>query len=314
MLTGRFGSTTANLPQKYPSVGSYVSRVRGPNAPGMPAYVGLPAAQSIYLFPGYQGAAYLGAAYNPFDVDTEQKYLGHTYNVQIGRPKCLESLQSIEAVRANDRSSLLKGLDPSLRNQGVILALCAGWPESAELAGVFEAFTGTTVNLNAGSSITGTGEVRVAGGALNVNSALTLSTAQTLSVQSGTLSANAALSAGTLSMSGGTLTGTGTVTLTGTSSSWTGGSMSGSGATTIAGGATLNASSGGTLTASRPFTNQGTVNVSAGTLAVTNFTTNAGTIALSGGATFQKTGGFTNTGVIGGAGTFDVGEGSTLTN
>ena len=111
MLTGRFGSTTANLPQKYPSVGSYVSRVRGSNAAGMPAYVGLPAAQSIYLFPGYQGAAYLGAAYNPFDVDTEQKYLGHTYNVQVGRPKCLESLQSIEAVRAGDRRSLLQGLD-----------------------------------------------------------------------------------------------------------------------------------------------------------------------------------------------------------
>ena len=37
--------------------------------------------------------------------------------------------------------SLLKELDPSLRNQGVILALCAGWPESAELAGVFETFT-----------------------------------------------------------------------------------------------------------------------------------------------------------------------------
>lgn len=37
--------------------------------------------------------------------------------------------------------SLLKELDPSVRTQGVILALCAGWPESAELAGVFEAFT-----------------------------------------------------------------------------------------------------------------------------------------------------------------------------
>src|SRR5579885_599721 len=75
MATGRFGSTAANLPQKYPSVGSYVARVRGANGPGMPAYVGLPAAQSIYLFPGYQGAAYLGPSYNPFDVDREQKYL-----------------------------------------------------------------------------------------------------------------------------------------------------------------------------------------------------------------------------------------------
>ncbi len=38
--------------------------------------------------------------------------------------------------------SLLKKLDPSFRNQGVILSLCAGWPESPELASVFEAFTG----------------------------------------------------------------------------------------------------------------------------------------------------------------------------
>src|SRR6516164_4944995 len=30
MLTGRFGSTAANQPQKYPSVGSYVAKVRGP--------------------------------------------------------------------------------------------------------------------------------------------------------------------------------------------------------------------------------------------------------------------------------------------
>src|SRR6185312_12500031 len=46
MLTGRFGSTAVNLPQKYPSVGSIASRMRGANRPGLPAYVGLPAAQS----------------------------------------------------------------------------------------------------------------------------------------------------------------------------------------------------------------------------------------------------------------------------
>ncbi len=111
MLTGRFGSTSVNLPQKFPSVGSYISRVRGANQPGLPAYVGLPAAQSVYLFPGYQGAAYLGSAYNPFDVDTEQKYLGATYNVNIGRPKCMDSLTSIESSRAETRRSLLTNLD-----------------------------------------------------------------------------------------------------------------------------------------------------------------------------------------------------------
>ncbi|TXT17188.1 MAG: hypothetical protein FD138_4618, partial [Planctomycetota bacterium] len=111
MLTGRFGSNAASLPQKFPSFGSYISKLRGPNVSGMPAYVGLPAAQSIYLFPGYMGAAYLGAAYNPFDVDTEVKYLGYNSQVRIGRPKCLDSMAKIEKARAGDRQSLLAGLD-----------------------------------------------------------------------------------------------------------------------------------------------------------------------------------------------------------
>ena len=111
MLTGRFGSNAASLPQKYPSFGSYISKLRGPNVAGMPAYVGLPAAQSIYLFPGYMGAAYLGAAYNPFDVDTEQKYLHFTSQNKIGRPKCLDSFGKLEMARAGDRQSLLSGLD-----------------------------------------------------------------------------------------------------------------------------------------------------------------------------------------------------------
>src|SRR5207237_8604613 len=74
MLTGRFGSTAANMAQKYPSVGSYAARVRGPNQPGLPAYVGLPAAERGYLYPGYPGAAYLRPPYHPFDVDRDVKY------------------------------------------------------------------------------------------------------------------------------------------------------------------------------------------------------------------------------------------------
>ncbi len=111
MLTGRFGSNAASLPQKYPSVGSFVARVKGANQPGMPAFVGLPAAQSIYLFPGYQGAAYLGAAYNPFDVQPEQKYLAANHTGRILRPKCLESFSGTDADRSNERFSLLGRLD-----------------------------------------------------------------------------------------------------------------------------------------------------------------------------------------------------------
>src|SRR5204862_3472894 len=110
MLTGRFGSNAANLPQKYPSVGSYVARMRGPNVAGLPAYVGLPAAQSVYLFPGYQGAAYLGGQYNPFDVNNEEKYLGYNSAVTVKTPKCLEAA-GIEVPRLEGRKNLLTNID-----------------------------------------------------------------------------------------------------------------------------------------------------------------------------------------------------------
>jgi len=123
MLTGRFGSNAANLPQKYPSVGSYVARVRGPNKPGLPAYVGLPSAQSVYLFPGYMGAAYLGGAYNPFDVDREVKYLGATQNVRIGTPRWLSQFTAESAKLAGNRKDLLSAFDGfrrDLDNSGVV--------------------------------------------------------------------------------------------------------------------------------------------------------------------------------------------------
>jgi uncharacterized protein (DUF1501 family) len=114
MTTGRFGSTSVNLPQKYPSVGSYVSRVKGSNNPHMPAYVGLPAAQTIYLFPGYMGSAYLGGQYNPFDVDREHKYLAWT-GPRIRSPKWLSTLGSATEGTA-DRPNLLKQFDTMRRD------------------------------------------------------------------------------------------------------------------------------------------------------------------------------------------------------
>jgi len=116
MLTGRFGSNAASLAQKYPSVGSYVSRVRGANQIGLPAYVGLPAAESVYLFPGYQGAAYLGPQYNPFDVDRDQKYLGATSNIKITRPRCFENFVNVSQGRTKDRLGLLAGIDTMRRD------------------------------------------------------------------------------------------------------------------------------------------------------------------------------------------------------
>lgn len=66
MLTGYHGSTAANLDPMYPSAGSITAKLRGPNRSGLPAYVAVPVAASVGLVPGYNSAAYLGTAYNPF--------------------------------------------------------------------------------------------------------------------------------------------------------------------------------------------------------------------------------------------------------
>jgi hypothetical protein len=112
MTTGRFGSNALNQAQKYPSVGSFVSKVKGPNNPHLPAYVGLPSAETIYLFPGYMGAAYLGAAHNPFDVDRDNKYLGALDTRRVRSPKWLATLGTADGGRA----SLLKQFDTARRD------------------------------------------------------------------------------------------------------------------------------------------------------------------------------------------------------
>jgi hypothetical protein len=115
MLTGRFGSSDSQKAQKFPSVGSFVARVRGAKQKGMPAYVGLPSAESVYLFPGYQGAAYLGAAFNPFDVNNEQRYLGATDQSAIQTPRCLGALTA-SSNRLESRMGLLQNIDQLRRD------------------------------------------------------------------------------------------------------------------------------------------------------------------------------------------------------
>ena len=110
MLTGRHGSTSKDKAQKYPSVGSCVSRAKGPNRKGMPAYVGLPAAESVYLYPGYQGAAYLGSAFNPFQLNMKQKYLAGRSTTKIQKAPVLANLEE-QGGRVQGRVSLLESLD-----------------------------------------------------------------------------------------------------------------------------------------------------------------------------------------------------------
>lgn len=67
MQTGYFGPTLArNAPQK-PSFGSVIACALGARAPQMPPYVTIPKSEAF----GYQGAVYLGKAYNPFEVGAD---------------------------------------------------------------------------------------------------------------------------------------------------------------------------------------------------------------------------------------------------
>jgi hypothetical protein len=110
MLTGRHGSSASSKAQQYPSAGSYVSRVKGANAPGMPAYVGLPSAESVALYPGYMGAAYLGTPYAPYDVNIKQRRMGYSRKEPFNKPEFLNS-GTASVKRTGDRVDLLKQLD-----------------------------------------------------------------------------------------------------------------------------------------------------------------------------------------------------------
>ncbi len=67
MLTGHFGPTLARNAAQKPSFGSVISKSMGPLKPPMPAYVTIPKSEAF----GYQGAVYLGKAYNPFEVGAD---------------------------------------------------------------------------------------------------------------------------------------------------------------------------------------------------------------------------------------------------
>ena len=97
-------------------------------------------------------------------------------------------------------------------------------------------FGGGAHDLNAGASLTGTGLAQVTAGTVNFASDVNLTGSGALTVSGGTLNFNTGATVtnltGGFNLTGGTLGGTGNMTLS--TMNWSGGSMSGSGSTTIA--------------------------------------------------------------------------------
>jgi uncharacterized protein (DUF1501 family) len=116
MATGRFGPTLARNAAQNPSFGSVIARTVGALKPNIPPYVAIPKAEAF----GYQGAVYLGKAYNPFEVGADPN--SKDFKVaNLAMPKGLELksvenrrrlLQKFDTLRRDiDTSGVLDGLD-----------------------------------------------------------------------------------------------------------------------------------------------------------------------------------------------------------
>jgi hypothetical protein len=87
----------------YPSTGSVVSKLKGPNEPGLPAYVNLPRKVS------FGNAAYLGASYNPFAPDANPNDAGF-------QVKNLKLPGRVSAERLEARKELVRDIDTIRRD------------------------------------------------------------------------------------------------------------------------------------------------------------------------------------------------------
>src|SRR5262245_19892616 len=87
----------------YPSTGSVVSKLKGPNEPGLPAYVNLPRKVS------FGNAAYLGASYNPFAPDANP----NDANFQV---RNLKLPGRVSAERLENRKKLVSDIDTIRRD------------------------------------------------------------------------------------------------------------------------------------------------------------------------------------------------------
>ncbi|MFO0802043.1 MAG: DUF1501 domain-containing protein [Gemmataceae bacterium] len=87
----------------YPSTGSVVAKMKGPNDPGLPAYVNLPRQVP------FGKAAYLGASFNPFSPDSNPNEPGF-------QVKNLKLPGRVDAPRLDRRRQLLQDLDTIRRD------------------------------------------------------------------------------------------------------------------------------------------------------------------------------------------------------
>jgi hypothetical protein len=122
MMTGYEPTAEINN-NRNPNVGAVTSRMRGANRPGLPAYVTVPGN------PPAAGAAYLGAAYNPFMVGSDP----NNANFSV---RDLQAPKRIEAARLLKRRELLATFDHMRRDadtSGTVAGMDRFYQEAFEI-------------------------------------------------------------------------------------------------------------------------------------------------------------------------------------
>jgi hypothetical protein len=122
MLTGYVPTIEVN-DNIYPSTGSVVAKMKGPNDPGLPAYVNLPRLLSLGK------AAYLGASFNPFAPDNDP-------NQDSFQVRNLKLPGRIDGARLDRRKDLLKDIDTIRRDidtKGDLVGLDTFYREALEM-------------------------------------------------------------------------------------------------------------------------------------------------------------------------------------
>lgn len=176
-------------------------------------------------------------------------------------------------------------------------------------------FNTATINLSANTVLD------FDGGTFQVSGSPSLSGTGVYQLEAGTLTVNANVSVAKLNISGGTLNGTGTVTVTGTAN-WTDGDIDGGGTLTIPAGGTLNISSSSdkSLKGGHVLNNAGTATWSGTGLLQTDgdaAVNNSGTFNINGGQFYSGASAFNNSGTLNvsaGSDTAEFANGAVLNN
>ena len=112
-MTGFAPATNFLQVNERPSAGSITAKLRGPNAEGVPPYVGLPRS------PFFGGASYLGSGYNPFAINGDPTGAIKVRNLEPAGALTLDRLADRRALladldrieRSRDASGMMEGVD-----------------------------------------------------------------------------------------------------------------------------------------------------------------------------------------------------------